>query len=140
MAVRANVLVIDDDEDFVASIRVILESKGHTVIQADCGKTGLQKLRETKPDVILLDVMMEDDGAGYGVNQAIKYQDAYEHFRNIPIIMVSSIQETPDELYGRASEVDMIRPDLYLTKPVDPARLLDVVERAAIRAKAAATP
>jgi len=134
MAVQANVLVIDDDVDFVASIRAILESKGHTVSHADCGKEGLRKLAEIKPDVILLDVMMEDEGAGYGVNQAIKYQAAYEAFRNIPIIMLSSIQESPDDLYGRASEVDMIRPDLYLTKPVDPVRLVEVVERAAARA------
>jgi len=79
--------------------------------------------------------MMEDQSAGYGVNQAIKYQGAYEAFRNIPIIMLSSIQESPDELYGRAGEVDMIRPDLYLTKPVDPVRLIEVVERAAARAR-----
>jgi CheY-like chemotaxis protein len=135
MAVRAKVLVIDDDVDFVASIRAILESKGHTVTHADCGKEGLRKLPEIKPDVILLDVMMEDQSAGYGVNQAIKYQGAYEAFRNIPIIMLSSIQESPDELYGRAGEVDMIRPDLYLTKPVDPVRLIEVVERAAARAR-----
>jgi CheY-like chemotaxis protein len=134
MAVQANVLVIDDDVDFVASIRAILESKGHTVTHADCGKEGLRKLAEIKPNVILLDVMMEDESAGYGVNQAIKYQGAYQAFRNIPIIMLSSIQESPDELYGRASEVDMIRPDLYLTKPVDPVRLIEVVERAAARA------
>ena len=126
----AKVLIIDDDSDYVASVRAVLESEGYTVADADCAQTGLRKLVEQRPDVIVLDVMMEDDTAGYGVNQAIKHQEAYADFRDLPIIMVSAIQESPDELYARAGEVDMIRPDLYLTKPLDIPRLLEVVQRA----------
>jgi hypothetical protein len=43
--------------------------------------------------------------------------------------MVSSITETPDELFSRAGELDMIRPDRYLTKPLDIPRFLEVVKR-----------
>jgi CheY-like chemotaxis protein len=93
----------------------------------------LRKLVEHKPDVIVLDIMMDYSTDGYGVNQAIKYQDAYAEFRSVPIIMVSSIRESPDELFPMAAEVEMIRPDNYLTKPLDIPKFLDVLETVAAR-------
>jgi DNA-binding response OmpR family regulator len=58
------------------------------------------------------------------VNQAIKFREEYELERNIPILMVSSIQLDPTTLYSRAAEVEMITPDAYLTKPLDIPALL----------------
>ena len=130
MSTRARVLMIDDDQDFRASVKCLLEGRGCEVIEADCGKEGLRKALESKPDLILVDVMMECDSSGYGVTQAIKCQDAYAGCRNIPVIMVSSIQESPDELFPMAPEAEMIRPDRYLTKPVDAGVLFDLLERA----------
>jgi CheY-like chemotaxis protein len=130
MGTRARVLMIDDDQDFRASVRCLLESRGWEVIEADCGKEGLRKVLESKPDLILVDVMMECDSSGYGVTQAIKCQDAYADCRNIPVIMVSSIQESPDELFPMAPEAEMIRPDRYLTKPVDAGVLFELIEKA----------
>jgi CheY-like chemotaxis protein len=86
---------------------------------------------EQRPDIIVLDVMMECDSEGYGVNQAIKYQDAYADFRDIPIVMISSIDSSPDELFSMAGEMDMVHPDFYLTKPIDIPKFLEVVQKAA---------
>jgi CheY-like chemotaxis protein len=127
------VLLIDDDRDYRISVRSLLESRGCAVIEAETGRDGLRKLVEHKPDVIILDVMMECTTDGYGVNHAIKYQDAYAEFRNVPIIMVSSIEESPDELFPAAAEVEMIRPDNYLAKPLDIKKLIEVLEAAAAR-------
>ena len=129
MASGAKVLLIDDDQDYKASVRSLLESHGYAVVEADSGKEGLQKLVEYKPDVILLDIMMENPTDGYGVNYAIKYLDEYAGYRSIPIIMVSSIEESPDERFTIAEEVGMIRPDTYLTKPLDIPRLLEVLSK-----------
>jgi CheY-like chemotaxis protein len=74
--------------------------------------------------------MMETTTEGYGVSEAIKYDERYQAYSAIPVIMVSSIQESPDELFPRAPEVDMIRPDRYLTKPLDVPRFLEVVRKA----------
>lgn len=131
MATSSKVLVIDDDRDFRASVRFLLESHGYAVIEADSGKDGLQKVVEHKPDVIVLDIMLESWSEGYGVNQAIKYQAAYEDYRNIPIVMISAIELSPDERFPMAGEVDMIRPDYYLTKPLDIPRFLEVMQKAA---------
>ena len=126
---KRKVLVIDDDDDFRLSIRPFLEDSGYEVIEAASGKEGLDRLRETDPDVIILDIMMECKEEGYGVNQAIKFQSAYAPYRSTPIIMVSSIQETPEQRYPFAGELGMIQPDCYLTKPLDLDRLLRVLQR-----------
>lgn len=140
MVTRAKVLMIDDDQDYRNSVRCLLESHGYEVVEADCGKDGLRKVVEHKPDVILLDVMMECDSEGYGVTQAIKYQDAFAEFRNVPILMMSSIQETPDELFPMASESEMIRPDCYIPKPLDAPVLLAAVEKALTPRRPQAVP
>ncbi len=130
MSAPAKVLMIDDDPDCRASVRHVLEGHGYIVIEADCGKDGLRKVVEHKPDLILVDVMMECDSEGYGVTQAIKHQAPYADSRNVPVIMMSSIQESPDELFPMAPESEMIRPDRYLPKPVEARVLLEIVESA----------
>jgi len=128
MAAGAKVLLIDDDEDFRASARAPLEAHGYAVLEAASGDEGLKMLRQHRPDVVLVDIMMDSASEGYGVAQAIRWQEAYQEFHSLPIIMVSSIQETPDERFAMAGEVDMIRPDIYLTKPLDIPRLLEVLK------------
>lgn len=123
------ILVIDDDEDFRAAVRAVLEGEGYAVVAADSGRTGLRKLRDCAPDLVILDVMMETTMEGYGVSEAIKLSGEYEAFQNTPVIMVSAIKESPDELFPRAPEVDMIRPTRYLTKPLDIPKFLEVVRK-----------
>ncbi len=136
MAARARVLVIDDDTDFRVSVRCILEEHGYAVIEAESAQEGLRTAAEQKPDVILLDVVMENDSAGYGVSQALKHQEAFEELHNVPVIMVSSVQQSPDELFAMCPEAELIRPDRYLAKPVDVGVLLETVERAAAERRA----
>ena len=64
-------------------------------------------------------MMMETSVEGYGVTHALKYREEYAEYRNIPVFMVSSIEESPDERFPMSAEVEMIRPDRYLTKPLD---------------------
>jgi len=131
MADSLQILIIDDDVDYRASTRSILESQGYVVVEAESGRDGLRKLVEQTPDLIVLDVMMECDAEGYGVTQAIKFQDAYAAYKNIPIVMISSIDSSPDELFSMAGEMDMVHPDFYLTKPLDIPKFLEVVQKAA---------
>jgi len=129
MPASPKILVIDDDADFRISVRTLLESHGYEVFEAESAKAGLLKVVECKPDLILLDIMMGVCFEGYGLNQAIKFQDAYAEFRTLPIVMVSSIEQTPDELFPMAPEVEMIRPDSYVTKPLDIDAFLEVVKK-----------
>jgi len=126
----AKVLVIDDDSDFRAAVKSLLESHGYGVLEAASGHEGLQMVLEHKPDVILCDIMMESTVEGYGVTHSLKYRDEYADFRNVPLFMVSSIDQTPDERFPMSPEVDLIRPDGYLTKPLDIQQLLRLLEKA----------
>lgn len=123
-------LVIDDDKDYRSSVRSLLESEGYTVSEAASGEEGLRRLEEERPDGIILDVMMKCCCEGYGVTHAIKFKDEYAEFRTTPIIMASSIELSPDELFAMAGEVGLIRPDYYVSKPLDIPQFLEVVKRA----------
>ena len=116
---RQRVLLIDDDADFLASTTALLESQGYCVSTATSAKAGLARMIDEVPDLIVLDIMMENDYAGYEVNQRVKFANGFECIRHVPILMVSSIPVDPAERFSRAGEVDMITPDAYLTKPLD---------------------
>lgn len=116
---KKKVLIIDDDQDFIATAKVPLEAEGYMVCSASNGKDGLEKVKTEHPDLIILDIMMEHISAGYEVNQAIKYQSDYRSVSNIPILMVSSITLDPSSRFSWAGEMDMVTPDDYLTKPLD---------------------
>ena len=127
MTTGEKILIVDDDADFRASLTELLESEGYTVLCAASAREGLSKIVSDSPDLIVLDIIMEYETAGYEVNQAVKFRDEYILKKNIPILMVSSIQFDPATLYSRASEVAMITPDAYLTKPLDIPAFLDRV-------------
>jgi two-component system alkaline phosphatase synthesis response regulator PhoP len=118
------VLIIDDDADFVASTAALLDSQGYAVSSARNAKDGLDRVLEESPDLLVLDVMMEHDSAGYQVNQALKFGPGFECHRHVPILMVSSIPVDPATRFRMAGEVDMITPNVYLTKPLDVSRFL----------------
>jgi CheY-like chemotaxis protein len=134
----ARVLIIDDDEDFRSSVRSFLEGRKCEVFEACSGREGLQAVLRCRPDAIVLDVMMESDAEGYGVTYSLKNLDEYAAFRHVPVIMVSSIEESPDERFAMSPEVELIRPDRYLTKPLDFSRFLRLLEKELGTAVAAA--
>ena len=133
MAAHQKVLLIDDDLDFRESMKSLLESYEYEVFEADSGAEGLRKVIEYKPDVIFVDIMMENDTDGYSVTYALKHKDEYAAYRDIPVFMISSIEESPDERFPMSGEAELFRPDRYLTKPLDIPRLLELLKVAAVR-------
>lgn len=129
MVTTYRILIIDDDADFRASVGSLLEAEGYQVMMAGGGHEGLELARARRPDLIILDVMMESATEGYVVNQSLKFCKEYEGCADTPIIMCSSIEGSPDELFPRAEEVGMIRPDVYLPKPLELSQLLHHVHR-----------
>jgi CheY-like chemotaxis protein len=126
---RPRILLVDDDDDFCVSTTALLESEGYAVLRAKTGREALAKLRgEAAPDLIVLDVMMENIWAGYEVNQAVKFGANASVAGRIPIVMVSSVTIDPTERFRGAGEVGMVTPDEYLTKPLDIARFLGTLK------------
>jgi DNA-binding response OmpR family regulator len=124
---KKRILIIDDDKDYCSSVTTLLHAEGYEVCCAGTGSEGLELAISDRPDLIVLDIMMENLWAGYEVNQAIKFRSGYESVRKVPIIMVSSIEGHPATHFARASESLMVSPDVYLTKPLDVRGFIETV-------------
>lgn len=114
------VLTIEDQPDIRRLIRMTLEFKGLTVLEAGDGQEGLAMARQHLPDVILLDVMMPGMD-GLAVRRALSADDK---LRNIPVVIISALGRTADVQAGMDVGVHS-----YLVKPFSPWELLDVVEQ-----------
>src|SRR6267378_2448640 len=114
------VLVIDDEAPIRLLCRVNLEAEGMSVIEAADGPSGVEKARDEKPDVILLDVMMPGlDGWRVA---ALLLED--DRTTRIPIIFLTARAEFRD----RARGLDIGGVD-YVTKPFNPLELAPLVRQ-----------
>jgi CheY-like chemotaxis protein len=84
----AKILIVDDDADFRAISQAALEAGGYTIITADSGKAGLELAKSEKPDLIIADLMMETEDAGFILCRKVK-QD--QEIGNTPIIMMTAV-------------------------------------------------
>ena len=133
METKAKILVVDDDPDLVAAMRLVLEGHGYQVVSARSGAEGLHRLRQESPDLLLLDVMMEDLSAGFHVAQAIRDDSPdspYAEYREVPIIMLTAVQEHTRIPFKQAVGSEYLPVETFLEKPFDSARLAEVVEDA----------
>ena len=117
------VLLVDDDKEFVEATRVLLESSGYQVVAACNGREAREKALEEEPGLVVLDVMMESDTAGFEVARWLRSDSATEQ---IPIVMLTGVnQKYP--LNFDADEI-WLPVDVFLEKPVDPKQLLAEVQ------------
>ena len=121
---KKKVLVVDDEKELVEVTEVLLESNGFDVAAAYSGEEGKKAALTEKPDVIILDVMMETSGAGFDVARWIRGQDAT---KAIPIIMLTAVNQNVPWRF--ASDEVWLPVDVFLDKPVSPERLLREVKR-----------
>jgi CheY-like chemotaxis protein len=118
------VLVVDDDPDFVEITRMILAAEGYAVETAANGEEAMRTLRESPPQLLLLDVMMA--GPLDGVNLAHRIEED-EALHGIPILMISSITDSPMAPMFPTDEYLPV--DGWISKPVQPDQLLSRVRR-----------
>ncbi|MBU0639436.1 MAG: response regulator [Planctomycetes bacterium] len=127
MSAKAKILLIDDDEDYRASTLSLLVGEGYLVVEASSGQEGLAAVRKHRPDLVIVDVMMESLVAGYSFTQAVKFGRDYQDLSQTPILMISSVEEDPASMYSWIGDASRITPDAYLAKPLDVARFLECV-------------
>jgi len=124
MSAKLKILLVDDDRDFVESVKTVLENDGYEVIPAYDGEEGLEKAKATEPDVIVLDIMMRSVGDGMHVAQDLRRNEAT---RGIPIIVVTSINAIPP--YNLWPDEAWLPVDVFMEKPVLPGVLLEEVRK-----------
>jgi len=133
MSEPKKVLIIDDDPDFVSAIETLLESEGFGVQHAVNGREGLQLAKTLQPDLILLDVMMTERTEGFFALQELR---RIPTLSRTPVIVISSIY-TEEPIFRVSPEAGWLPANLFLAKPVDPARLLEEARRLTTRADTA---
>ena len=122
----AKILIIDDDADITEAMRVILESKNHWVISAASGEEGLAKCRTERPDLIILDVMMETTDKGFEVARELKKDDI---FKSVPILILTALKDKMGlDFKKEAGDSVWLPVEAYLEKPLKPEELISKVE------------
>ena len=120
------ILLVDDDQDFVASTKTILESKpDYKVLTASDGVSGLQITRSEKPDLIILDVIMPFED-GFDTAKELK---ADPDLSQIPIVMLTSFSQRKGETDVSVAKGMELEAEDYVEKPVEPQELLRRVDK-----------
>lgn len=123
---KNKILLIDDDEDLLRSFQVMIESKGFDVITASDGKDGYTKLKNEKPDLLVLDVMMNTDLEGYNLLHVIKQEPAY---KKLPIILLTGmIDRLGVNLISGVEDEEMLPNVHFQDKPIDPQVLVKMIQ------------
>lgn len=124
------VLVVDDDADFVYAISAMLKANACEVVAAKNPMEGVEKLVAERPNVIVLDIMMDNLFDGYSLCHKIKTADEYKEFRNTPIIMISVVKQMTGARFSfDPKQMGFKGPDDYLDKPVKAEDLMNSIKK-----------
>jgi len=123
------VLVVDDDPDVRLFSVTVLEENGYTPLEAEDGESGLKMIKEEKPDLVILDVLMPRQ-SGVRLYRELKTAKA---LKDVKVIILSGIakktflrsQKALTEFGG----AEIPEPEIYLEKPVEPEELAEVIKK-----------
>ncbi len=117
----AKILIVDDDPDIIEAGTLVLGREGFEVVGAPNRSEGMKKVEEEAPDLIILDVMMEEPDDGLRMARDIRRAGS-----TVPIIMLTSVNAALGLNIDRDEE--MVPVDEFLTKPVEPQTLVAKVK------------
>ncbi len=115
----AKVLVIDDSATMLSGTTKILETAGHSVIQATNGAQGIEKANSDNPDIILMDVVMPDLN-GFQATRTLTTTEATKH---IPVIMLTTKDQETDKVWAQRQGASG-----YIVKPPNSTELLSKID------------
>lgn len=113
------ILIVEDERDILETVKFRLEANGYQVISAADGEEGLKKARESKPDLIILDLLLPKLD-GYKISRLLKFDEKY---KDIPIIIFTARVHKDDEALGYETGAEA-----YIAKPFEPQALLGKIE------------
>lgn len=117
----AKILIVDDDQDFVLAVKNVLKSDGYDVVAAYSKEHGMQAVDKENPDLIILDVMMEQPDDGFAMAHDLR-KTGFEK----PVLMLSSVSTISGMQFDK--DADMNPVDAFEEKPIRPEKLLATVK------------
>ena len=118
----SKILIVDDDPDMVAAGRMVLEKEGYEVSSAPNVVEGLRAVEEYAPDLLILDVMMEEPDDGLRLARDLRRKG-----HTLPILMLTSVNQALGIHIGADPEIVPV--DDFQEKPADPVTLVQKVKR-----------
>jgi len=123
---QGKILIIDDDPDITEAMMAVLQNRGYEVRTAQDSEEGMERLKQAKPDLIILDVMMRTSQEGFELSRELKNNAQY---KDIPILMLTGVtQVTGLDFKAEAGDPAWLPVEEFLDKPVKPDVLLEKVE------------
>lgn len=117
--IKRKILIADDDYDIIASMLIILKSRGHDVVTAASGEEALVKFYEFNPDIIFLDLMMEKFDSGVTVCKKIRETD-----KNVKIYLISAVGHEAVDM----PEIHEMGFNGAMSKPITSDELMGLVD------------
>ena len=126
MSKPQKVLVVDDDPSSVSAMTLVLESRGYRVATAYSKGEAAQQIVGFKPDLIVMDIMMERLSDGFDLCRELKSDP---ETKEIPILAVSAINKEIGMKFSPKTDGEYFQADDFMEKPVSPEGLLERVEK-----------
>jgi len=122
------IMVIDDEPDVITYLTTLLEENGYQTDSAKDGVEGLKKIKEKRPDLVCLDILMPEK-SGIGLHRELRKD---EGLKGIPVVIVTGfrgdehpLMDFKEFLYKRS----VPGPEGYLEKPIDRQKFLEIIEK-----------
>jgi len=123
------ILTVDDDPDIIAFVKTVLEENGYLPLVARNGEAGLAMVREEKPALVILDVLMPKQ-SGIRMYREMKFD---EDLKDIPVVVLSGIAKRTflrsQEALTEFGDDPVPEPEAYIEKPVEPEELAEVIKK-----------
>ena len=141
------VMVIDDDENTVKFLTVVLSENGYEAVSAGDGREGMEKLKESPVDLVVLDVMMPKK-TGFVLFKQLKKDDK---LKDIPVLMLTGVAASLADMDAESGDTDVapydslreslrkviqemredgdMKPEMFVDKPVDPDAFIEKIRQ-----------
>ena len=126
MTEKKKILIIDDDKDYGEALRIVLENNGFKVDHVLNIQDGRKTLEADRPDLIILDVMMDKHTDGFDLCYSLKHDDTCS---NIPILMVTAVTDKTGFKFSPDTDGEYLQADDYVAKPIPVPELLSRVKK-----------
>jgi two-component system alkaline phosphatase synthesis response regulator PhoP len=124
MSEKKHILVVDDDPDLVESVSIKLESEKFSVAKAYDGMEAWDKIKEDRPDLIILDVMMPRKN-GYELCNELKKSETY---KDIVVVLLTAVADAVTSTSYTHMDGKTTLADDFIPKPIDLDRLMEIVK------------
>lgn len=126
MPEKKKIFIIDDDKDYADALKIVLESNGYEVTHLLNIDDGRKAVDQNRPDLIILDVMMDKHTDGFEFCYDLKHDEACS---TIPILMVTAVTDKTGFKFSPETDGEYLQADDYVTKPIPVAELLSRVNK-----------